>query len=1395
MINADAWSVKGVGLEARQAAEEAARRAGLSVGDWLDEVIAARAAELGVDVDSVGSNERLEAITAKIARISQNAGTEPQGEAKSSRDWRNLRSRTESLRETVSRRLWRDRDEAAEMNREEAEGRNPDQDRIDGERTERERMEKNRSERERGRTNGTYELKSPAREGDRNPEARLQAAIDAIERTSAARDERTAEAIANVAQWIKRNETARDGEREALEIITDRLAQLERHIAQRSGDKGYEPIRNALSQLEERIDSLARQAGEAASGSGAFDAKFLDLGDRLTGLTDKIERLERTGSNNERADHFSRLEAKLSAILGSLDRPFVVRNGSEPGDRGETTLPLREPDRDGGSRTPPEQTTPGNRKDGLTNAIDAAVAEISRRQRDLDGDASRPLGRARQTWLRRDASPETEPVPALDFKALDRRLETIADRIERAADLASSNTRADTTALSAVESLHGEIAKLASANSRTDTSNRSAFETLQSEIARLATRLEEVRRPEPHPELMALRTEVAAMSRSLASLAPRASVTAIEDAVRDLTARIEASREEGVRESVLAPVESLAAELRAALKDLDPRATIDALDREIKAIGHKLEQMAERGFDPAALAKIQEQTQEVRDLLTAAAQRPMPTERMERQITALSSRLDEIAAQNAAQRVAGDLATSSEDIRTLLKGVMPVDAFAALENRVESLAAKVDEALARPANQEAIEALSQGIERVQTTLGKQLIGVGDTRPLENLVRRLAESVEAAQRQDADLHAIEAIEAQIAKIMTKLDRSDSGFAALGSLERSIGDLFTRIEESRRAAEGAARAAAQEAMREAMASGIPAAQIEKIGRELLDLRTVQNEADQRTHATLTAVHETLERVVDRLASLEEDSIEKRPGDSNGGRSGASSARGRKEASSPVRSAEVTPNRRDRFTAESLRSAASRPGPVKGAGEAVAATQDSLDFLIEPGSGFAPKRTNGTAPADAARSEPASPDVSGEQSPRSSFIAAARRAAQAAAAESAASAARGRSLGEAKGSAGAEPSAKSGMSRVEQLRAFVLNRKRPILLGLAGLVILLGAYEVMRGMTAPRTVDLEKPAELPAPSDPSKRISPQADYEGGVPPTFAAKGDASAPPSGPTKASAGQGFDMSPVGSVGTTSSFKRPSDGAGTELSDQKPPAPAGGPVAALGLQPIGPAPVLPLREAANAGDPTAEYELGARLTEGRQMGRDLRAAAEWFQKAASQGLVPAEYRLGVAYEKGLGVGQDLPLAKAWYQRAAEAGNAHAMHNLAVVLAEGAGGKPDYVNAVGWFRKAADFGIRDSQFNLGILYARGLGVEQDLSQSFVWFALAAAQGDDDAGKKREEVAKRLDPNALGAAKGIVEAFRAKPVDRAANEVTTPPGGWDARSKAEPKAVSGRPKVSGL
>jgi localization factor PodJL len=208
----------------------------------------------------------------------------------------------------------------------------------------------------------------------------------------------------------------------------------------------------------------------------------------------------------------------------------------------------------------------------------------------------------------------------------------------------------------------------------------------------------------------------------------------------------------------------------------------------------------------------------------------------------------------------------------------------------------------------------------------------------------------------------------------------------------------------------------------------------------------------------------------------------------------------------------------------------------------------------------------------------------------------------------------------------------------------------------------------------------------------------------------------------------------------------------------------------------------LRAAATAGDPAAELELALRFVDGRGVARDLGAAAQWFEQAAAQDLPLAQYRLATLYEKGLGLGRDPQLAMAWYAKAAGAGNARAMHNLAVMNAEAAaGGKPDYGEAAQWFRKAGQFGIRDSQFNLGVLYARGMGVPQDLVQSWLWFSLAAQQGDADAAKKRDEVAAKMDPSAVGAAARALAGFKVSTPSPAANEAPTPPGGWEAKTGA--------------
>ena len=223
---------------------------------------------------------------------------------------------------------------------------------------------------------------------------------------------------------------------------------------------------------------------------------------------------------------------------------------------------------------------------------------------------------------------------------------------------------------------------------------------------------------------------------------------------------------------------------------------------------------------------------------------------------------------------------------------------------------------------------------------------------------------------------------------------------------------------------------------------------------------------------------------------------------------------------------------------------------------------------------------------------------------------------------------------------------------------------------------------------------------------------------------------------------------------------------------------------LGLVQVPPTERLPdgiggpvLRAAALKGDPTAAYEIGLRFAEGKGVAPNFDEAAKWYDRAAQAGVVPAIFRLGTLYEKGLSVTKDTDIARRYYLQAAERGNAKAMHNLAVLDADGGGKGANYKSASQWFRKAADRGVADSQYNLGILYARGIGVEQNLAESFKWFSLAAAQGDADSVRKRDDIAKRLDPQSLAAAKLAIQTFTPEPQPDDAFNVATPAGGWDS------------------
>ncbi len=209
--------------------------------------------------------------------------------------------------------------------------------------------------------------------------------------------------------------------------------------------------------------------------------------------------------------------------------------------------------------------------------------------------------------------------------------------------------------------------------------------------------------------------------------------------------------------------------------------------------------------------------------------------------------------------------------------------------------------------------------------------------------------------------------------------------------------------------------------------------------------------------------------------------------------------------------------------------------------------------------------------------------------------------------------------------------------------------------------------------------------------------------------------------------------------------------------------------------------LSLRLAAANGNPSAAFEVGARLAEGKGIEQDFREAAKWYTRSAAAGFALAQYRLATLYERGLGVEKDTSRAKVWYERAAEQGNVKAMHNLAVLSAGGNSGKADYGSAARWFGEAAERGLTDSQFNLAILYQNGLGLRQDFNQAFQWFAIAARLGDKAAGQRRDTVLREITPASADKIKATVANWRAKPTKQLANDARYAGSLWRSQSTA--------------
>jgi len=86
--------------------------------------------------------------------------------------------------------------------------------------------------------------------------------------------------------------------------------------------------------------------------------------------------------------------------------------------------------------------------------------------------------------------------------------------------------------------------------------------------------------------------------------------------------------------------------------------------------------------------------------------------------------------------------------------------------------------------------------------------------------------------------------------------------------------------------------------------------------------------------------------------------------------------------------------------------------------------------------------------------------------------------------------------------------------------------------------------------------------------------------------------------------------------------------------------------------------------------------------------------------------------------------------------------------------------NYREALKWYRKAADQGNAIAQYNIGSMYATGHGVPQDDVTAHLWFSLSAAQGDEDAAKNRDLIARRMTLAQIGEAQKLAREWKPRP-----------------------------------
>jgi localization factor PodJL len=413
-------------------------------------------------------------------------------------------------------------------------------------------------------------------------------------------------------------------------------------------------------------EAIAEQAAE-----DGVDADY-DHDDDGDAIERSPRRQRRNPEHHDTADEFAAISERLSQSIERIDRRLenlTAQVRSDPRPSGpEAYAPQRywsQPPAQWAPPPAPQGYAPPPQQDDWSRDVDAAVAEISMRQRALDADPESAPQPSRPAFAHRE---EYAPPPRMDY--------------------APPPPPPNWTPHWPAQDLSG----------------------LEDQLRQITEQIKSLQRPSANDEaLTELRNDLREIARTVTEAMPRQAIDALEAEMRRLTDQLAQTHQAGAEAGTIGDMARNLLEVRDSLRQLTPAENLAGFAETISALAQKIDIMSQSGHDAGSLHQLESAIGALRGVVSHVASNETLAQLAD-EVRGLSMRIEHVATATSDRTLGPELEAQLRAFTQQLQMQQPGgDGFGQLHDRIAALSSKLDVSDARLAHLDTIERELRGI--------------------------------------------------------------------------------------------------------------------------------------------------------------------------------------------------------------------------------------------------------------------------------------------------------------------------------------------------------------------------------------------------------------------------------------------------------------------------------------------------------------------------------------------------------------------------------------------------------------------------------------------------------------------------------------------------------------